>query len=217
MKLSENSHYLSYMRNFASQRYEQAISELDNCINSLPDDSDPELISFLVQSKGKTYFELGDTEKAIESYEQSLKISNNSPINLLHYAVFLARFLKDYSATLKMTNRLADDLPHIKQVAFEEGGLSKEYFLANCHALKGYSYCMMGDYETAGIELRQLIEMKYVNVDNAITLCDELLKRGRMVEEAKSYIRIVLDELVQAGDDERYEGFVNYLRKLISG
>lgn len=202
------------MRHIASGNYRQAELCLKDSIKLSETKSEREQTAFLIQRLGQLYLHQGDLPKAVESYERYVAVAEDSLITMIHYAIFLAGSIHDYHSAIQMCNRVINKTSVISDIHIE-GELSRDFYLADCYSIIGYSYCMINDFDHATITLRHLLKLHYVIHDYAVKFCEEMIKMNLMVDEAKTYLKLIIDNITSEGKQGDYQEFIDHLNSLI--
>jgi tetratricopeptide (TPR) repeat protein len=135
MNLSENQHYLSYMKLFVDRKYDSAVAELEECMNDFRGDQIKE--SFLLSVIGNVYFSDGKIEKSLEYYSMSEMADAGSLQPKFYFAKFLAEKLKSYDKAIKKCEeivRLAEKNPCDKT----DDDFGSEYYISKAEEIRSF-------------------------------------------------------------------------------
>jgi len=95
---------------YQMKEYDKALATYDKAL-SLADSTDVEAISDLIGGKGDVYFEMGDTVRAFETYDQSLAVYPGNTSIMNNYAYFLSLCGKDLDKAERMAGMAVKQNP----------------------------------------------------------------------------------------------------------
>lgn len=106
MKLSDDADYLAHMRCYGDAKYQEAIAQLSECLARLRLANDANLASFALQRIGHIYWVMGDSHKAVRSFELAECEAPASLVAALAYVTFLADEMGDHELAAKKADKI---------------------------------------------------------------------------------------------------------------
>lgn len=206
IRLSSIPEYLEFMNYFHEKKYIKAKRALKGCLDIVQRENDIHAQSFIFELLAEVEHFLGNDKAAIVNLQRAEEVDVNSPLSKYRHAKFLLKTLNQNEQAINKCQE-AIDIVSAEDWPIVNNELDKDFYLAHCYALQGYSYCLLGNFDKAISCLKQLmmIETTYA-IDYAMELCDALRDRG-FIEEADQYLQRVLTWLKKSPDKEAVAQF----------
>lgn len=127
--LSSDQNYIDYIQFIVIGNLEQAKISLKNSIEVMQNKENINIdtLSYLYQKLGSLIYLKGDEKQAIELYDLSIKVANESLISKLLYAKFLINECKKYQLAINMCNSIIESATNTPYPESETDFSSEHY------------------------------------------------------------------------------------------